>query len=427
MEELYPGLYSHRLPSGLYILVEPMERVRSVALGVWVRAGSRDDPPGKGGLAHLLEHMAFKGTMRRSALEIAQVIDALGGNLNGATGKESTFFYTTVLEEGLEAALEVLGEILTQPRLAPEDLERERTVILEEIREAEDNPQDVALRLLFEQLWADGHPLGRPVLGTLEAVSRLSVEDVRGFFKQHYRPARMILAASGKLDCEELIGRVERVWPTGTDGEPPRRVAPVPKAGLAVGERQIQQVHLALGFPTVKAGAEERYGLEVLSAILGGGVSSRLFQRVREERGLVYTVASSTAYYTDAGALMVYAATEERRLPEVLEIIWREIEDLSRTPPTEEEVARAVARLRGSFLLGLEDPSGRMFRLGTNAALGREITPIAEVERRLLSVTPDEVRDLAARFLKPELAALALVGPSAARLERLGRPHVEVT
>ena len=427
MEELYPGLYSHRLPSGLYILVEPMERVRSVALGVWVRAGSRDDPPGKGGLAHLLEHMAFKGTMRRSALEIAQAIDALGGNLNGATGKESTFFYTTVLEEGLEAALEVLGEILTQPRLAPEDLERERTVILEEIREAEDNPQDVALRLLFEQLWADGHPLGRPVLGTLEAVSRLSVEDVRGFFKQHYRPARMILAASGKLDCEELIGRVERVWPTGTDGEPPRRVAPVPKAGLAVGERQIQQVHLALGFPTVRAGAEERYGLEVLSAILGGGVSSRLFQRVREERGLVYTVASSTAYYTDAGALMVYAATEERRLPEVLEIIWREIEDLSRTPPTEEEVARAVARLRGSFLLGLEDPSGRMFRLGTNAALGREITPIAEVERRLLSVTPDEVRDLAARFLKPELAALALVGPSAARLERLGRPHVEVT
>ena len=427
MEELYPGLYSHRLPSGLYILVEPMERVRSVALGVWVRAGSRDDPPGKGGLAHLLEHMAFKGTMRRSALEIAQAIDALGGNLNGATGKESTFFYTTVLEEGLEAALEVLGEILTQPRLAPEDLERERTVILEEIREAEDNPQDVALRLLFEQLWTDGHPLGRPVLGTLEAVSRLSVEDVRGFFKQHYRPARMILAASGKLDCEELIGRVERVWPTGTDGEPPRRVAPVPKAGLAVGERQIQQVHLALGFPTVKAGAEERYGLEVLSAILGGGVSSRLFQRVREERGLVYTVASSTAYYTDAGALMVYAATEERRLPEVLEIIWREIEDLSRTPPTEEEVARAVARLRGSFLLGLEDPSGRMFRLGTNAALGREITPIAEVERRLLSVTPDEVRDLAARFLKPELAALALVGPSAARLERLGRPHVEVT
>ena len=427
MEELYPGLYSHRLPSGLYILVEPMERVRSVALGVWVRAGSRDDPPGKGGLAHLLEHMAFKGTMRRSALEIAQAIDALGGNLNGATGKESTFFYTTVLEEGLEAALEVLGEILTQPRLAPEDLERERAVILEEIREAEDNPQDVALRLLFEQLWADGHPLGRPVLGTLEAVSRLSVEDVRGFFKQHYRPARMILAASGKLDCEELIGRVERVWPTGTDGELPRRVAPVPKAGLAVGERQIQQVHLALGFPTVRAGAEERYGLEVLSAILGGGVSSRLFQRVREERGLVYTVASSTAYYTDAGALMVYAATEERRLPEVLEIIWREIEDLSRTPPTEEEVARAVARLRGSFLLGLEDPSGRMFRLGTNAALGREITPIAEVERRLLSVTPDEVRDLAARFLKPELAALALVGPSAARLERLGRPHVEVT
>jgi len=427
MEELYPGLYAHRSPSGLYILVEPMERVRSVAVGVWVRAGSRDDPEGKVGLAHLLEHMVFKGTTKRSALEIAQAIDSLGGNLNGATGKETTFYYTSVLEEGLDAALEVLGEMLTQPRLAPEDLERERAVILEEIREAEDDPQDVALRLLFERLWAGGHPLGRPVLGTLEAVSRLGVEDVRGFFKQHYRPARMILAASGKLKGEELVSLAELVWPEEADGELSRRVTPVPKAGLVVGERQIQQVHLALGFPTVRAGAEERYGLEVLSTILGGGVSSRLFQRVREERGLVYTVASSTAYYTDAGALMIYAATEQRRLPEVLELIWQEVKDLSQTTPPEEEVARAVDRLRGSFLLGLEDPGGRMFRLGTNAALGREIIPIAEVEKRLLCVTPDEVRDLAARFLKPELAALALVGPSAAQLERLGKTHVEVT
>jgi len=195
---------------------------------------------------------------------------------------------------------------------------------------------------------------------------------------------------------------------------------------LAVAERDIQQVHLALGFPTVSAQGPERYGLEVLSTVLGGGVSSRLFQRVREERGLVYTVFSSTAYYTDAGALLVYAATEERRLPEVLELVWQEIERLAAAVPSSEEVARAVERLRGSFLLGLEDPAGRMFRLGTNAALGRDILPIPEVERRLRAVTPEEVRELARRFLPRGRAVTALVGPSAERLERLARAQVEV-
>jgi len=426
MRELYPGLYAHRLPSGLYVLVEPMERVRSVAVGVWVRAGSRDDPPGKGGLAHFLEHMVFKGTARRSALEIAQAIDSLGGNLNGATGKESTFYYTTVLTEGLDTALGVLGEMLTEPKLSPEDLERERAVVLEEIRGAEDNPEDVVLRLLSQQLWGEGHPLGRPILGTTEAVASLKTEDLWEFFRCHYRPACTVLVASGRLRPEELIACAERFWPAEVDGALPERSRPFPQAGLALTEREIQQVHLMLGFPTVQAGAPERYGLEVLSTLLGGGVSSRLFQRVREERGLVYTVFANTAYYTDAGALMIYAATEEKRLPEVLEIVWQEIRAMTQTPPSPEELARAVERLRGGFLLGLEDPGGRMFRLGTNAALGLEIVPIPEVERRLMAVTPEEVRELAAKFLRPEAAALALVGPSAARLERLGKAHVEV-
>jgi len=195
---------------------------------------------------------------------------------------------------------------------------------------------------------------------------------------------------------------------------------------LVVGEKDIQQVHLALGFPTLGAGAEERYGLEVLSTLLGGGVSSRLFQRVREERGLVYTVLTSTAYYTDAGALVVYAATEERRLAEVLELVWEELRRIVFAPPEPAEVTRAVDRLRGSFLLGLEDPAGRMFRLGTNAALGREILPIPEVERRLKSVTPAEVQGLARRFLRQDRAVLALVGPSGERLRKLARAQVEV-
>ena len=426
MQELYPGLFAHRLPSGLSLLVEPMDRVRSVALGVWVRAGSRDDPRDKCGLAHLLEHMTFRGTANRTALEIAQAIDSLGGNLNGATGKESTFYYTTVLEEGLPIALEVLGEMLTQPLLSPQDLERERAVILEEIRGAEDDPQEVVLRLLFAQLWTEGHPLGRPILGTAGAVAGLGPDDVRGFFQRYYQPAHMILAASGRIRPELLVEEALRIWPAEVDGEPPPREAPPLGQGLVVGEKDIQQVHLALGFPTLGAGAEERYGLEVLSTLLGGGVSSRLFQRVREERGLVYTVLTSTAYYTDAGALVVYAATEERRLAEVLELVWEELRRIVFAPPEPAEVTRAVDRLRGSFLLGLEDPAGRMFRLGTNAALGREILPIPEVERRLKSVTPAEVQGLARRFLRQDRAVLALVGPSGERLRKLARAQVEV-
>ncbi|HIQ00241.1 TPA: insulinase family protein [Candidatus Bipolaricaulota bacterium] len=426
MQELYPGLFAHRLPSGLYLLVEPMDRVRSVALGVWVRAGSRDDPRDKCGLAHLLEHMTFRGTANRTALEIAQAIDSLGGNLNGATGKESTFYYTTVLEEGLPIALEVLGEMLTQPLLSPQDLERERAVILEEIRGAEDDPQEVVLRLLFAQLWTEGHPLGRPILGTAGAVAGLGPDDVRGFFQRYYQPAHMILAASGRIRPELLVEKALRIWPAEVDGEPPPREAPPLGQGLVVGEKDIQQVHLALGFPTLGAGAEERYGLEVLSTLLGGGVSSRLFQRVREERGLVYTVLTSTAYYTDAGALVVYAATEERRLAEVLELVWEELRRIVFAPPEPAEVTRVVDRLRGSFLLGLEDPAGRMFRLGTNAALGREILPIPEVERRLKSVTPAEVQGLARRFLRQDRAVLALVGPSGERLRKLARAQVEV-
>ncbi len=426
MEELFPGLFHHRLPSGLQLLVEPMPGMRSVALGIWVRAGSRDDPPGKGGLAHLLEHMTFKGTGRRSALEIAQAIDSLGGNLNGSTGKETTFYYTTVLGEGLPTALEVLGEMLTQPRLSPQDLERERAVVREEIRGAEDDPQDLVLRLLFGRLWGEGHPLGRPILGSEEEVATLRAEDLERFFQEQYRPARLILAAAGQVSPQRLADQAAALWPAGRDGGSPHRYPPSPGRGLVVGERDLQQVHLALGFPTVPAGAEERYGLEILSTLLGGGVSSRLFQRVREERGLVYTVFSSTAYYTDAGALLVYAATEERRLPEVLALVWEELEALTRNPPSREEVARASQRLRGSFLLGLEDPAGRMFRLGTNAALGRPILPVVEVERRLQAVTPDQVRQLAARFLSPERAVTAVVGAKAERLRRLVRSHVEV-
>lgn len=422
MREVYPGLLAHVLPTGLTILVEPMPQARSVALGFWLRVGSRDDPQGKEGLAHLMEHMAFKGTVHRTAQEIAQAIDALGGHLNGATAKEHTFYYTSVLAEDLSPALLILTEMVTEPRLSPEDLGRERMVVLEEIREAEDDPADTAFRLLLERLW--GGPLGRPTFGTPSAVAELGTDDLWALFRRHYLPQRAALVASGAAGVDDLLAQGERFRPA--DGPPPSRQPPLPQGGLVVEERDIKQVHLALGFPTVPAGAGERYGLEVLNALLGGGLSSLLFQLVREERGLAYTVFSSTTYHTDAGGLLIYAATEESHLPEVIAAILEVLERIARTPPTQADLKRAVGRLRGSFLLGLEGPVGRLLRLGTAWALGQEILPPEEVVRRLWAVSPDEVQDLARRFLRPEAAALALVGPDGGGLQKVGRAALGV-
>jgi predicted Zn-dependent peptidase len=425
MTEIYPGCFSGKNPAGLDVVVEPMPGFRAVALGLWIRAGGREDPPGKEGLAHFVEHMTFKGTTKHSALEIAQSIDALGGHLNAATTPEYTFFYTEVLNTHVAEALEIMHELVTMPKFAPEDLTRERVVIAEEIRSAEDDPEDVVFRLLGETLWSDQHPLGKPVIGRLESVSQIALDDLWDFFHRHYHPGGMILVACGGIRPEALL-ELSMVFSGNKKGNEVSRTPPSPGAGLALAEKEIQQVHLALGFPTVPAASPERYALEVLNSILGGGVSSRLFQRLREEMGLVYAVFSATAYFSDAGVISVYAASEERKLPQVAEAIWTEIRSLAQTPPPKEEVERAVRRLSNAFLLNLDDPSGRMVRLGTVAALGR--TPISpdEVLKKFSAVTPEAVQELAQKFLQPEKAAWAAVGPSAKRIRRALKSFVEV-
>ncbi len=426
MTEIYPGCYREDTASGLAVLAEPMPHLNSVTVGLWVKAGGRDDPPDKEGLAHFLEHMTFKGTAHHTAAEIAQVIDALGGHLNAATTNEYTFYYTEVLEEGLPIALSILEELVTAPRIAPEDLARERVVIEEEIRTVEDSPEDVAFQLLDEALWPGGHPLGRPVVGRLSSVAGVGIDDLWGFFHEHYTSSQMALVACGRVDPADLLALATRFGSQSKRNDERLRHPPQPGAGAAFAERNIQQVHLAVGFPTVPVHSSDRYGIEVLNALLGGGVSSRLFQRVREELGLTYAVFSTTSYYSDAGVLAIYAATEERKLPHVIELLWAEVETLSRTPPEPSALARAIQRLQNGFLLSLDDPSGRMARLGTSVALGRTPAAPDDVVRRLGAVTGEEVRELAQRFLAPDKAAWAAVGPSADRLRRAIRPHVEV-
>lgn len=426
MTEIYPGCYRGQTASGLTVLAEPMPHLNSVSVGLWVRAGGRDDPPGKAGLAHFLEHMTFKGTARHTAAEIAQAIDVLGGHLNAATTNEYTFYYTEVLADGLPDAISILEELVTCPRLAPEDLAREKVVIEEEIRAVEDSPEDVAFQLLHEALWPGGHPLGQPVVGRLASVRALDLDDLWDFFSRHYTSPRMALVACGKVDPERLSDQAARFATIPERVEIAAWQPPQPGTGIALAERDVQQVHLVVGFPTVAVQSPDRYGIEVLNALLGGGVSSRLFQRVREELGLVYAVFSMTSYYSDTGALAVYAATEERKLPQVVDLLCHEVELLAQSPPPPSDLARAIQRLQNAFLLSLDDPSGRLARLGTSTALGRTPAAPHEVVHRLGAVTGEDVQALAQRFLNIDRSAWAAVGPSADRLRGLIRPCAEV-
>ena len=426
MQEVYPGCLREELSPGVELIVETMPHANSVALGVWLSAGSREDPQGKEGLAHFTEHMVFKGTEKHSAKDIARIIDSLGGQINAASSEEYTVYHSTVLAEGMETALEILAELMTVPRFAPDDIEKERGVVLEEIREAEDSPDDVAMRLLDEALWGGGHPLGRPILGYKDSVARLGRDDLRDFFARFYLEGRKAVVLCGKVDPEGAETLAQKLFSRPRGRGLPSRHAPHGPPGLRVAERPIQQVHLALGFPTCPAGAPERTALEVLHTVVGGGMSSRLFQRVREERGWAYTVTSFVRYYTDAGYLGIYVAAEPKRTGEILELIFNEIEDLARRGPTEEEMEWAKRRVRGLFLLGLETPGGRMSRLGWLAALGLPLTSPKEVLGKLEGIGREDIRELAATYLVPERAALSLVGQDATELERLGKGFVEV-
>lgn len=426
MTEIYPGCFRTDTASGLVVIAEPMPYLRSVTVGLWVKAGGRDDPPGKEGLAHFLEHMTFKGTARHTAAEIAQAIDTLGGHLNAATTNECTFYYTEVLEESLSSGLAILEDLVTAPRISPEDLARERVVIEEEILTVEDSPEDVVFQILHETLWPGGHPLGQPVVGRLASLARLDLDDLWSFFRGYYTSPRMALVACGKVVPEDLLALSTRFGAgLAANGARPWQ-PPEPGTGVGLAERDIQQVHLAVGFPTAPIGSPDRYGIEVLNSLLGGGVSSRLFQRVREELGLVYSVFSATSYYSDAGALAVYAATEERKLPQVVDLLRAEAEALAHRPPPSSDLSRAIQRLQNAFLLSLDDPSSRVARLGTATALGRTPAAPDDVVRRLGAVTAEQVQELAYRYLDLDKSAWAAVGPSADRLQSILRPHAEV-
>jgi predicted Zn-dependent peptidase len=405
------------LPGGLRVLTETMPGVLSATVGIWVGVGSRDETDDVAGSSHFLEHLLFKGTGSRGALEIATAMDAVGGEMNAFTAKEHTCYYANVLASDLPLAVTLLGDLVTDALNTAADLESERTVVLEEIAMRDDEPADAVHDLFAETLFG-GTALGRSVLGTVDSIEALTRDDVDGWYRQRYALPSIVVTAAGRVDHREVLDLVAAAFGSRLTGPatpaPLRRgeegasTRPARRTGLI--QRRTEQAHLLLGSVGMGRLDERRYAAAVLETAVGGGMSSRLFQEIREKRGLVYSVGTALTHYAGTGAFSVYAGCSPKRVPEVLRLVREELARVATDGLTPEEVARGRGQLKGGLVLGLEDTGSRMSRLGKSELSYGEYLPVREVLARLDGVSEDDVRSVAAQLLARE-TCLAVVGP----------------
>ena len=407
------------LPGGLRIITEEIPSVRSASFGVWVNVGSRDETDAHRGAAHYLEHLLFKGTRTRSALDISASIEAVGGDLNAFTTKECTCYYARVLDTDLPLAIDVVCDVVTDALIAPDDVEAERGVILEEIAMNDDDPGDVVHDEFAAAVLGDT-PLGRPVLGTAESIQGISRRAINSFYRRRYLPSRMVVAAAGNLRHDDVVARVRRAFADVLDGtsEPasPRAVSttraprPTTAQSVRVVSRPTEQAHLVLGAPGMRRRDDRRYALSVLISALGGGMSSRLFQEVREKRGLAYSVYAYSQGFADTGLWGVYVGCLPGKVDTALDVCREEIASVVARGLTADEVARGRGQVKGATVLGQEDTGARMTRLGKSEINGDPLLSIDEILTRVDAVTVGDVHDLAIDLLTPD-AALAVIGP----------------
>jgi predicted Zn-dependent peptidase len=398
------------LSNGFRIVTDPMPGLQSATVGVWVGAGARHETAGQTGIAHFLEHMAFKGTARRSARQIAEAIEDVGGYINAYTSRETTAYYARVLAADVPLALDVIADIVLNPAFDPAEIETERHVILQEIGQALDTPDDIVFDWLQETAFPD-QPMGRPILGPAENVARFAAPDFRGFVQGHYTPARMILAAAGAVDHGRLVDAAEALF-----GGLGARAAPAQlPARFAGGERRelrdLEQVHMALAFPAPAWSDPDLYAAQIYATLMGGGMSSRLFQTLREEAGLCYSVFAQASAHEDTGILTLYAGTGAE---DVAELAERTIAELRRAPGdiTRAEVDRARAQMRAGLLMGQESPSARAERLARHLAIWDRVPPIEEIVARIDAVGLTEARGFAEALAAGGQMAMALYGPA---------------
>jgi predicted Zn-dependent peptidase len=399
------------LPNGIRILTERMPHVRSVAVGVWVETGSRHEPEARGGVSHLIEHLVFKGTATRTAEAIARTMDSVGGQMDAFTTKENTCFYVQVLDEHLLLAVDLLTDILLHPLFDAEELEREKSVVLQEIRMVEDTPDDVIHDLFAAQVWGD-HPLGRPILGTRELVAAFGRDTIAAHFGEEYVPPQIIIAVAGNVTHEQVVELFGRGF-NGFRREARARDggAPALRPGVNIVHKPLEQVHLVMGFPGLPHAAPERYAMFLLNDVIGGSMSSRLFQEVRERQGLVYSIHTGAQAFVDTGILYVYAATDAQNFAKVLKSILKELRDLKKTGVTAEELKRAKDHLKGSLMLSLESTSSRMNRLAKHEMhLGSFLT-IDAMLASIDAVKHEEVQALITELIDEDRLALTTLGP----------------
>jgi predicted Zn-dependent peptidase len=399
------------LPNGIRVVTERMPHVRSVAVGIWVDTGSRNESPGRGGISHLIEHLVFKGTASRTAEEIARTMDSVGGQMDAFTAKEHTCFYVQVLDEHLSLAVNLLTDILLNPLFAPDELEREKSVVLQEIKMVDDTPDDLIHDLYAARAWA-GHPLGLPILGQREDVVGYDSATVRQHFTEEYVPQRITIAVAGNVTHEQAVSLFASRF-DGFDRPAAGRTEqrPALHSGIEIVTKTLEQVHLVVGFPGLTHTAPERYALYLLNDMIGGSMSSRLFQEVRERQGLVYSIYSGSQAYKDTGVVYIYAATDAPNFSKMLKAVLKEIRVLKKTGVTAEELARSKQHLKGSLMLSLESTSSRMNRLAKHEMQFGSFLTVDAMLAAIDDVRIEEVQALISDLLDEEQLTLVTLGP----------------
>jgi len=397
--------------NGLTVLSEEMQHLRSVSIGVWVKTGSRDEEVQWNGISHFVEHMVFKGTKHRSAEDIARQVDSIGGNMDAFTAKECVCFSVKVLDEHLPIAMEILGDLVLNPVFAGDDIKRERGVILEEIKMDEDNPDYLVHEIFTQNFWRD-HPLGKPILGTKETVRRFEPEPVNQFHKQRFFPGNLIIAAAGNLKHRQFSELVEKHFGSmkvGTNGfkSPEPKVAP---RIVMRNKKSLEQVQICVGVPSYPIAHERRHASYILNTLLGGGMSSRLFQNIRERQGLAYAIYSDLSPYRDTGCLSVYAGTSRESASKVVQSVVSEFRKLKSEPVPAEELRRAKDQLKGSLMLSLESSTARMSNLARQEMYFDRFQTMDELIQKIEQVKVEELTEIANQFFRTDSIAVTVLG-----------------
>lgn len=402
------------LDNGVRVVMERMSTLRSVAIGIWINVGTRDEAKGQEGLSHFLEHMMFKGTRRRSASQISNEIDSLGGEMNAFTTHESTAFYVKVLDQQIEQAVDLLADLFHHSRFTPTEIEREKQVVLEEIRTVRDDPEDFVQELHANHVMR-GHPLGQSILGTATTMKRVGRGDILKFVGEQYHPEKLVISIAGNFNIKTLVPLLNRSFGKWTPSPSKAKILqprqpPVLRTGTFVHSKKLEQTHICFGLPGIPANHPTRYASHTLNALFGGGVSSRLFQQVREKRGLAYTIYSQLSSFSDSGTLTIYAATGAKEAPELVDVVRQEVRKLRNRAPAELELTRTKNQLKGTLMLGLEGTYGRMNKLAKDEICQGRYVSLKEMLCEIDKISKEQLQAVAQDLLKVEEMTVTALG-----------------